>query len=99
MSLFRWQGGLLRQIWFWFLLLLTFNQLALLLCLYVLVIRPAADSFTTLTLALVEAGIRQQHSEPQDRRISSSHIVMVPGVPPKMQAVPPYPGLRIKEHS
>lgn len=110
MRWFRWQGGLLRQIWFWFLLLLTFNQVALLSCLYVLVIRPAADSFTTLSLALVDAGIRQQHSEPhnqppnqpqdpvgliQGHPISNNPIVMVPGSPPEMQSLPLYPGLRL----
>lgn len=103
MRWFRWRGGMLRQIRFWFLILLTLNQAALLSCLYVLLVRPAAESFGAVSLGLVDATLKQQSAGAkslgliQDHWVSRDHIVVIPGTPDHVEPIPPFPGLRAVE--
>lgn len=103
MRWWRWRGGMLRQIRFWFLILLTLNQLALLTCLYVLLVRPAAESFGAVSLGLVDATLKQQSAGAQslgliqDHWVSRDYIVVIPGVPAQVEPIPPFPGLRAVE--
>lgn len=103
MRWWRWRGGMLRQIRFWFLILLTLNQVALLACLYVLLVRPAAESFGAVSLGLVDATLKQQSAGTkslgliQDHWVSRDHIVVIPGTPAHVEPIPPFPGLRAVE--
>ena len=103
MRWWRWRGGMLRQIRFWFLILLTLNQVALLACLYVLLVRPAAESFGVVSLGLVDATLKQQSAGAkslgliQDHFVSRDHIVVIPGTPSHLEPIPPFPGLRAVE--
>lgn len=103
MRWWRWQGGMLKQIRFWFLILLTLNQIALLACLYVLLVRPAAESFSAVSLGLVDATLKQQSQNVrslgliQDHWGSPGHIVVTTVPPLHLKKVPPFPGLRAVE--
>ena len=100
MSWLRWRSGMLRQIRFWFLILLTLNQLALLACLYVLLVRPAAESFSVVSMGLVDATLKQRSRNAaglgiiQDHWESPGHIVVTSDVPENLEPVPLFPGLR-----
>ncbi len=103
MSGLNWRGGMLRKIWFWFLVLLTLNQIALLVGLYVWVVRPAASSFTNVSMALVDTTAQQRQGGGsvlglvQDHWVSQDHVMVVAGHPSDMGPVPPFPGLRLIE--
>lgn len=103
MRWWRWQGGMLRQIRFWFLILLTLNQVALLACLYVLLVKPAAESFTAVSLGLVDATLKQQSRNTRSLGLihehweSPGHIVVTTLPPANLEPVPPFPGLRAVE--
>lgn len=103
MRWWRWRGGMLRQIRFWFLILLTLNQAALLACLYVLLVKPAAESFSVVSMGLVDATLKQQSRDTrslgiiQDRWESPGHIIVTSRVPENLEPVPPFPGLRAVE--
>ena len=102
MRLFGWRGSVLRQFWSSFAIVLVVNQIAILGGFYLFLFKPAVASFSTLTMALVDAGYRQQNALPApglgvitNQWISNEHIVMVSGVVPSLQPLPPYPGLRL----
>ncbi len=102
LSLFRWRGGILRQFWSSFAIVLVVNQLVLTAGVYIFLFRPAIESFSSLTLALVDAGYRQQgmSSGPglgfiTPRWVSNNEIMIVPGEVEGLQPLPPYPGLRL----
>lgn len=102
MRFFRWRGGILRQFWSSFAIVLVLNQVAILSGMYVFLFKPAVASFSTLTTALVDAGYRQQYAQPAPGLglmtrdwISSDHIMVVPGEVADLQPLPPYPGLRM----
>lgn len=102
MTLFNRRGGILRQFWFSFAVVLVLNQIAILGGTYVFLFKPAVASFSTLTMALVDAGYRQQYAQPaqglgvmSDEWISSNHIMIVSGEVPGLQPLPLYPGLRM----
>lgn len=103
MKLLRWRGGMLRQIRFWFLILLTLNQLALLVCLYVLLVRPAAESFSVVSLGLVDASLKQQSQNARslgiihDHWVSPGHIIVTSAPLENLEPLPPFPGLRAVE--
>ena len=58
--LFRRPIGLFRQIWFWFLLLITFNQAAILVSYYIFIVQPTASSLTTVLMGLADAVERER---------------------------------------
>lgn len=100
--LFTWRGGILRQFWSAFAVVLVFNQLAILGGLYLFLFKPAVASFSTLVSALVDAAYREQHvvsatglNVISDHWISNDHIVVVQGEIHELEAIPPYPGLRM----
>lgn len=102
MKLFSWRGGVLRQFWSSFAVVLVLNQIAILGGLYLFLFKPAVASFTTLTTALVDAGYREQYGAPgnglgvmTDHWVSNDHIMIVPGEVHDLQPLPPYPGLRL----
>ncbi len=103
MSWFRRQTGMLRQIWVWFLVLLILNQFALLTCVYVLLVKPAADSFSVVAMGLVDATLQQQVGPRaglgilQDHWVSRDNIIVQRGMPANLEPVPPFPGLRTVE--
>lgn len=102
MSFFSWRGSVLRQFWSSFAIVLVVNQVAILGGFYLFLFKPAVASFSTLTMALVDAGYRQQNALPApglgvitNQWVSNEHIVMVSGVVSGLQPLPPYPGLRL----
>ncbi|MGV1017870.1 MAG: histidine kinase dimerization/phospho-acceptor domain-containing protein [Fluviibacter phosphoraccumulans] len=103
MTWWRWRGGMLRQIRFWFLILLTLNQVALLACLYVLLVRPAAESFSAVSLGLVDATLKHQSRNTRtlglihDHWESPGHIIVTSVPPQNLEPVPLFPGLRAVE--
>jgi signal transduction histidine kinase len=92
--------GLFRQIWFWFLLLITFNQAAILISYYLLIMQPTASSLTTVFMGLADA-VEQQRSPVntksfgvlKDRWVSKEHIVVIDGFPTDLGPRYPFPGL------
>lgn len=102
MRWFGWRGSVLRQFWSSFAIVLVVNQVAILGGFYLFLFKPAVASFSMLAMALVDAGYRQQNALPapglgviRNQWISNEHIVMVSGVVPGLQPLPPYPGLRL----
>ena len=96
--------GLFRKIWFWFLLLITFNQVAILVSYYIFIVHPAASSLTTVFMGLADAVEQQRSSADQnrlgvlkDRWISKDHIMVISGAPPNLVPTPPYPALGVIE--
>lgn len=102
MRLLGWRGSVLRQFWSSFAIVLVLNQVAILGGFYLFLFKPAVASFSTLTMALVDAGYRQQNTLPApglgviaNQWISNEHIVIMSGEVPGLQPLPPYPGLRM----
>lgn len=102
MRLFRWRGTVLRQFWLWFVLVLLLNQVAVFTGIYFFLMKPAVDSFATLTTALIDAGYRQQLETPgkglgmiTDHWVSNDHVIIKPGATVNLQPIPPYPGLKL----
>lgn len=102
--LFRRPIGLFRQIWFWFLLLITFNQAAILISYYVFIVQPTASSLTTVFMGLadaVERGRSPTDTEGlgvlKDHWVSKDHIMVISGLPSGLGPKPPYPALRVIE--
>lgn len=100
--LFTWRGGILRQFWSAFAIVLVFNQFAILGGLYLFLFKPAVASFSTLVSALVDAAYREQNGSSApglnviaDHWMSNDHIVVVQGEIHGLEAIPPYPGLRM----
>ncbi|MBU3586225.1 HAMP domain-containing protein [Polynucleobacter sp. 31A-FELB] len=96
--------GLFQKIWFWFLLLITFNQAAILVSYYVFIVHPTASSLTTVFMGLADAVERQRSSHEQnrlgvlkDRWVSKDYIMVIPGSPPNLVPSPPYPALGVIE--
>ena len=92
--------GLFRQIWFWFLLLITFNQAAILISYYLLIMQPTASSLTTVFMGLADAVERQRSPVDtksfgvlKDRWVSKEHIVVIDGFPTDLGPRYPFPGL------
>lgn len=99
-SIFRRPIGLFRQIWFWFLLLITFNQAAILIAYYVLILQPTASSLTTVFMGLADAVERQRSPADtksfgvlKDRWVSKEHIMVIDGSPTGLRPRYPFPGL------
>lgn len=102
MRFLSWRGGVLRQFWSSFAIVLVLNQFAIFGGMYLFLFKPAVASFSTLAIALVDAGYRQQYDSPKpglgrvtDHWVSSDHIMIVPGEVNNLQPLPPYPGLRM----
>lgn len=102
MRFFRWRGGVLRQFWSSFAIVLVLNQVAILGGMYLFLFKPAIASFSTLATALIDAGYRQQYVGTAPGLgvmtgvwVSSAHIMIVPGEVHDLQPLPPYPGLRM----
>ena len=102
MKLLGWRGGVLRQFWSSFAIVLVLNQIAVLGGMYLFLFKPATASFATLVTALVDAGYRSQQGGPQaglgvitDHWVSNDHIIVLSGEVPDLQPLPPYPGLRL----
>ena len=104
MKLLGWRGGVLRQFWSSFAIVLVLNQVAILGGIYQFLVKPAVASFSTLTMALIDAGYRQQYAAPTpalglgvltNHWVSGEQIVIVSGEVPGLQPLPPYPGLRM----
>ena len=102
MKLLGWRGGVLRQFWSSFAIVLVLNQIAVLGGMYLFLFKPATASFATLATALVDAGYRMQQGGAQgglgvitDHWVSNDHIIVLSGEVPDLQPLPPYPGLRL----
>ena len=96
---------LFRQIWFWFLLLITFNQIAILVAYYFFIMQPTVSSLTTVLMGLADAVERQRSPNDargldvlSDRWISKDNIMVVSGLPKDLGPRPPYPGFQIIEN-
>jgi two-component system osmolarity sensor histidine kinase EnvZ len=103
-TFFRRPISLFRQIWFWFLLLITFNQAAILVSYYVLIVQPTASSLTTVFMGLADAVERQQSPTDvqglgvlKDHWVSKDHIMVISGLPSGLSPKPPYPALQVIE--
>ena len=68
MKLLGWRGGVLRQFWSSFAIVLVLNQVAILGGIYQFLVKPAVASFSTLTMALIDAGYRQQNEHRRDEQ-------------------------------
>lgn len=96
---------LFRQIWFWFFLLITFNQIAILVAYYFFIMQPTVTSLTTVLMGLADAVERQRSPSDarglnvlSDRWISKDNIIVVTGLPKDLGPRPPYPGFKIIEN-
>ena len=54
-AIFQKPLGVFGKIWVWFLLLITFNQAAILVLYYVFIVQPTATSLTTGFMGLADA--------------------------------------------
>lgn len=101
------KNGMFRQILKWFAMLLTLNQAALIVCLYVLVVKPAATSFSIVSVALLESSILNSQksviSSPfniiSEKWISNDSIIVIRGYPENKGPLPAFPGLKIIEQT
>lgn len=96
--------GLFRQLWFWFLLLITFNQIAILVSYYLLIAQPTANTITTVFMGLADAldgAISPDDAESfgviKDRWVSNNHIMVISGPPNNLETKPYYPALWVIE--
>ena len=96
--------GLFRQIWFWFLLLITFNQAAILISYYVFIVQPTASSLTTVFMGLADAVERERSPADteglgvlKDHWVSKDHIMVIAGLPSDLGPKPPYPAFKVIE--
>lgn len=96
--------GLFRKTWFWFLLLITFNQAAILASYYIFIVQPTASSLTTVFMGLADAIEQQRSSVDQnrlgvlrDRWVSKDYIMVISGAPPNLISMPLYPALSVIE--
>ena len=96
--------GLFRKTWFWFLLLITFNQAAILASYYIFILQPTASSLTTVFMGLADAIEQQRSSVDQnrlgvlrDRWVSKDYIMVISGAPPNLISMPLYPALSVIE--
>ena len=103
-TLFQKPFGIFRQIWFWFLLLITFNQAAILISYYTFILHPTASSLTTVFMGLADAVEKQRTPlNPEgfgvlkDRWISENHLMIISGAPPNLVSRPLYPALGVIE--
>ena len=102
--LFRRPIGLFRQIWFWFLLLITFNQAAILVSYYIFIVQPTASSLTTVLMGLADAVERERSPNDaeglgvlKDHWVSKDHIMVISGLPSNLGPKPLYPGFQVIE--
>lgn len=103
-SFFKKPIGIFRKIWFWFLLLITINQLAILASYYVLIAYPTASSLTTVFMGLADVIHRGQSQNSkegfgviQDRWVSGNHIMVIEGPPKNLGPKPSNPGFWVIE--
>ena len=96
---------LFRQIWFWFLLLITFNQIAILFAYYFFIMQPTVGSLTTVLMGLADAVERQRSPNDvhgldvlKDHWVSKDNIMVISGLPNDLGPKPPYPGFQIIEN-
>lgn len=96
---------LFRQIWFWFLLLITFNQIAILFAYYFFIMQPTVGSLTTVLMGLADAVEKQRSPNDvrgldvlKDRWVSKHNIMVISGIPKDLGPRPPYPGFHIIEN-
>lgn len=96
--------GLFRKTWFWFLLLITFNQAAILASYYIFIVQPTASSLTTVFMGLADSIEQQRSSVDQnrlgvlrDRWVSKDYIMVISGAPPNLISMPLYPALSVIE--
>lgn len=92
--------GLFRKIWFWFLLLITFNQAAILFTYYEFIVKPTASSLTTVFMGLADAAEKNISNNEfssfgvlKDKWVSDKHIMVIPGAPQNLVSPPLYPGM------
>jgi two-component system osmolarity sensor histidine kinase EnvZ len=96
--------GLFRKIWFWFLVLITLNQTAILISYYVFIVKPTAISLTTVFMGLADSIQRGQSSNElpnldilKDHWASENHIAVISGVPGNLEPRPMYPAFAVIE--
>lgn len=96
--------GLFRKIWFWFLLLITFNQGAILFTYYEFIVKPTASSLTTVFMGLADAVEKGRANNDltsfgvlKDGWVSEKHIMVISGPPQNLVPAPLYPALWVME--